>query len=100
MIQKLDTPAYGNVVKGIQTKHDQLISVQGGAVRVQGIHDSVPIEIGRDASPALKGLLALHPDNVWNIVKVAVQAGQAVAVGVKNILLSHAHRKNQAGAAS
>ncbi len=100
MIQELDTPAYGNIVKGVQTKHDQLISVQGDAVRVQGIHDPVPIEVGCDASPALEGLLALHPDNVWNIVEVAIQAGQAVAVGVRDVFLPHAHRENQAGAAN
>ena len=96
MIQELDIFAYGDF-EGVQMKHHQFVSVQGDPI-IQRLDVSIPIEVGRNAGPALQGLLTPYMDDVRRPVEVAVQAGQPVTVRlIKDVLVPHTHREDNAG---
>ena len=93
---------------GVQAQHGHLVAVQREDIQVQLLDGAAAVQIRRDIGQIEQRHLALHLDDVGNTIKVAVQAGQAVAelgigracvdgtVTSKEILGPHTNREDDA----
>ena len=93
---------------GVQAQDGHLVAIQRKGIQVQLLDGAAAVEIRRNVGQIEQRHLALHLDNVREAVKVAVQAGEAIAeFGVgracvdrailsKEIIRPHADREDDA----